>query len=55
MEKRLITVTEAAGVLSLSRSTLYTLMKSGQISSVKIGGCRRFTEENINSYLAGLE
>ena len=32
----LMTVTEAAGFLSLSRSTLYTLMDSGRLPYVRI-------------------
>ena len=55
MDKKLITVPEAAEVLSLSRSKIYTLIKSGQLPSVKIGGSRRFTQDNIQNYLAGLE
>jgi excisionase family DNA binding protein len=35
------TVKDAAAYLSLSRATLYRLIESGEIKSVKIGGSRR--------------
>ena len=37
----LVTVSEAASFLSLSRSTLYTLMDRGDIPFVKLGRSRR--------------
>jgi excisionase family DNA binding protein len=51
MEKKLYTVQEAAEILNLSRSTLYVLLKKGAISSVKIGGSRRFTYSAIQSFV----
>jgi len=38
--KLLVTVEEAAGALSLSRTFVYGLLASGQIFSIKIGGRR---------------
>jgi excisionase family DNA binding protein len=37
MEKLLLTVEEAANVLSIGRSLLYELLASGQIARVKVG------------------
>ncbi|HEV8671332.1 MAG TPA: helix-turn-helix domain-containing protein [Candidatus Limnocylindria bacterium] len=37
MDKLLLTVDEAAGVLSIGRSLLYELLASGQIARVKVG------------------
>lgn len=45
---------EAAEVLSLSRATVYELMSSGAIASVKIGRSRRITREALEAYVAGL-
>jgi excisionase family DNA binding protein len=41
MEKRLLTVWEAADVLSISRSRVYELLYAEQLDSVKIGRSRR--------------
>jgi excisionase family DNA binding protein len=41
MEKLLLTPVEAAQVLGIGRSKLYQLLRDGQISSVRIGKCRR--------------
>ena len=38
--KLLVTVEEAAGALSLSRTFVYGLLASGQIFSIKVGGRR---------------
>ena len=41
MEKLLLTVREAADVLSVSRSRVYELIYAEQLDSVKIGRSRR--------------
>jgi excisionase family DNA binding protein len=41
MEKLLLTVREAADVLSVSRSRVYELLYAEQLDSVKIGRARR--------------
>ncbi len=41
VEDGLVTVSEAAAFLRLSRSTLYTLMDSGSLPWVRIGRTRR--------------
>lgn len=45
---------EAAEALSLSRATIYELMSSGAIASVKIGRSRRISREALESYVASL-
>jgi excisionase family DNA binding protein len=48
------TVEEAADRLSLSRSALYELTRSGEIASVKVGGRRRIPQGALDAYVAGL-
>lgn|GEM_PF-3841266 len=42
-------------ILNVSRSQVYVLMKSGELPSVSIRGCRRITEGQIISYIRSLE
>jgi len=53
-DARLLTVEEAAQCLSLGRTTLYALLKDGQITSVRIGRLRRIPVEALESYTARL-
>lgn len=54
--KLLLTVTEAAGLLSVSRTNLYKLVQRGDIRSIQLGRSRRiptselarFVEEELN-------
>lgn len=46
---------DAAEFLSLSRTALYALLKSGELSSVKIGSRRRVTAEALEDYVARLQ
>lgn len=45
---------EAAEALSVSRTTLYGLMASGAIRSVKVGGLRRIPVEALENYVVRL-
>lgn len=45
---------EAAEVLSLSRATVYELLSSGSLPSIKIGRSRRITRAALESFVAGL-
>lgn len=45
---------EAAEVLSVSRTTLYGLLASGAIQSVKVGGLRRIPVEALENYVMDL-
>jgi len=46
----LLTVEEAARRLSLGRTTLYALLKDGQITSVRIGRRRRIPISAVAAY-----
>lgn len=54
MNALLLRPEEAAEVLSLSRATIYALMASGAIASVKIGRSRRISRDALEAYVAGL-
>jgi len=41
MEEVLVTVPEAARRLALSRSTLYRLIRQGQLRTIRVGRARR--------------
>ena len=43
----LITPEEAARTLSIGRSKIYELMRSGELPSVHIGACRRVHVEDL--------
>ena len=45
---------EAAEALSISRTTLYGLLASGAIRSVKVGGLRRIPVEALEHYVKDL-
>jgi len=47
---------EVAGVLNVTVSQVYTLMRSGELSAVKIGrkGVWRVSREALEAYLAAL-
>jgi len=52
MEKKLITVKEAAAMLGISRSLLYSLVMQGDMKSVKIGRARRIPIGEIDNFVA---
>ena len=53
--KLLLRVEEAAQMLSLSRKTLYDLMRRGELTSLKIGGSRRIPLTALHDFIARLE
>ncbi|MGH3382658.1 MAG: helix-turn-helix domain-containing protein [Actinoallomurus sp.] len=53
--KALYRVNEAKKMLSLSRSTVYELIRSGRLRTVKEGGARLVPAEAIAEYVALLE
>ena len=53
-DKMLYTPIEAAQALGVSRSTIYVLMASGDIPSVRIGACRRVPVEGLRHYISRL-
>ncbi len=54
-EKLLYRVNEVASDLSLSRSTVYELVRSGVLPSVRIGGSRRIRGEDLARYVESLQ
>jgi excisionase family DNA binding protein len=53
MEKLLLTVWEAADVLSVSRSRVYELLYAEQLESVKIGRSRRVALASVRRLADG--
>jgi excisionase family DNA binding protein len=54
MEQALLTIQEAAEILSLGRSKVYELVSTGRLPSVSIGRARRVPVEAITEFVAGL-
>ncbi len=54
MEKMLLTPEEAARVLSIGRSKVYELIRTGALESVRIGGSRRVPVTAIERFIAEL-
>ncbi len=46
-----VTVREAAGLLHVSRPTVEKYVKTGELPSVKIGGCRRIMRYDLEDFL----
>ena len=51
MEKILVTVEEATHILSMGRTRIYQLIRSGELKSVKCGKSRRIVADSIRSYV----
>ena len=49
--KLLLTITEASQVLAISRSKLYELLNSGNLSSVHIGRSRRIRMTDLEEFV----
>lgn len=49
------TVEEAAAILKLGKSTVYSLLHEGKLKAVKIGRKWRITEDEINRILSGAD
>jgi excisionase family DNA binding protein len=49
----LLTVTEAAESLAISRSKLYELLAAGLVASIRVGGSRRIPLTALEAYIAG--
>ena len=50
----LLSVEEAADQLSVSRTRLYALIKTGDIASVRVGRLRRIPADALLEFIAGL-
>jgi excisionase family DNA binding protein len=49
------TVKQVGEILSCSRSQVYVLIGSGELASVKIGGARRVTQNQLLRYIRRIE
>ena len=54
-EKMLYTLADVAAALSVGRSKVYGLVRSGALPSVRIGGSRRVRGEELAGYVDSLE
>ena len=54
-QKMLYTLADVAAALSVSRSKVYELVRSGALPSVRIGGSRRVLGEDLATYVDSLE
>jgi excisionase family DNA binding protein len=48
---QLLKVTEAADILKISRATMYLIISEEKIPHVKVRGCTRIQEEDLNKYI----
>jgi excisionase family DNA binding protein len=53
-DKLLYTVPHAAEVLDLSKTTIWNMIRDGQLESIKVRNRRMVTRTAIESYLAAL-
>jgi excisionase family DNA binding protein len=51
VEKILVTVEEATHILSMGRTRIYQLIRSGELKSVKCGKSRRIVADSIRTYV----
>lgn len=54
MERLMLTVPEVAQALNIKRTTVYELMRRGDIPSVKIGKSRRIHRQQFDAYVEQL-
>ena len=54
MERLLVSVTDAAHLMSISRSAMYVLLAERKVSSKKIGKSRLVEVDSIKAFIAGL-
>lgn len=49
------TVPEICALMNVSRETVYRWLRTGELRSLKVGGLRRITEDQLNEFLASKE
>ena len=52
-DTRLVTISGAARLLCIGRSTVYRLIETNRLDVVDLNGCRRITMHSINAFLDG--
>lgn len=55
MDQLLFKIEEVTKVLGASRSTVYRLMNSGQLVSIKVGSSRRVTRQALDRFVKAME
>jgi len=50
----LFTPVQAAKIMNISRSHVYSMMNKGELGSVNIGRCRRITIGQMNEFIESL-
>jgi excisionase family DNA binding protein len=50
----LVTASQVAKLLGISRSQVYVLLKSGKLGSVHIGRSRRITKQQVSDFVGSL-
>ena len=55
MEQLIFKIEEGAKVLGASRSTVYRLMTSGQLVSIKVGRSRRVTRQALERFVKAMD
>ena len=53
MEKEFLTIDELSEYLSMKRSTLYSLVESGELPHYRIGRLIRFKQDDVNQWMEG--
>lgn len=48
---RLLTVAEVAGIMRVSKMTVYRLLHSGELASIRVGRSFRVPESAVHAYL----
>lgn len=51
-EKKALSTQDVAAMLHVSKSTIYDLIRKGEISSYKVGRKVRFTENDVQDYIS---
>ena len=54
VDQLLLTPIQAAAALGVGRSTVYELLRAGDLQSVRIGASRRIPADALNAFLATL-
>ena len=52
---RAYTVEQVAELLHVGRDKVYSLLRTGQLRSIKIGKSRRITDEQLAEFISALE
>ncbi len=52
VEKKTLSIAEAAGWLSVTARTIYRLLEQGKLPGFKVGGQWRFSQEMLEAWVA---